>query len=59
MKQYYSWPDLGDHITYKHLSGYVVSRNAGGQFFVIHADGGDYYNIDLVDFVVDQIRNGI
>jgi hypothetical protein len=55
---HYRWPELGEKITYKHLSGKVVSRHMGELFFTIHADGGNYYNIDLVDFIVDQIRNG-
>lgn len=55
---FYRWPELGEHIVYKHLSGKVVSRHAGELFFTIHADVGDYYNIDLVDFIVDKIKSG-
>jgi hypothetical protein len=55
---HYQWPELGEQISHLHLSGKVVSRHEEELFFTIHADGGDYYNIDLVDFIVDQIRNG-
>lgn len=57
MKQYYSWPDLGEEIKYEHLHGCVVTRNVGELFFTIHDFRGDYYNIDLADFIVDQIKN--
>ena len=59
MKQHYSWPDLGEEITYKHLKGVVVSRNMGDLFFTIRPKEGNFYNIDLVDFIVDQIRNTV
>ena len=57
MKQYYSWPELGDTVTYKGTTGKVVSHNMGELFFTIHADVGNFYNVDLADFVFDQIRN--
>jgi len=57
MKQYYSWPDLGDEIVFEHLRGRVVTRVMSEFFFTIHNHDGNYYNIDLADFIVDQIKN--
>lgn len=56
---YYRWPKIGEHITYLHLSGKVVSCHTKELFFTIHADAGDYYNIDFVDFMVDKIRQSV
>lgn len=59
MIQHYTWPDLGEEVVFKHLRGRVVARVMGEMFFTIHNYAGDYYNIDLAEFILDQIRNPV
>jgi hypothetical protein len=58
MIQHYTWPDLGERIQYKGLTGTIVSRHIGPMEFTVMFDNFQMgVVVKLEDFIVDQIRN--
>lgn len=57
MKEHYTWPDLGETVTYTNFTGVVTSRHAGLMEMTLRNSINVVIRVKLEDFIVDQIRN--
>lgn len=55
---HYHWPDLGERIKHKTIEGIVTSRRMREMSFTVRDNFGQYFDIELEEFIVEEIRHG-